>query len=74
MPEVEVQVGQGLQIANVIKSAGLTSSTSEAIRMIEQGGVKIDGEKVTQKDLMMQSGKTIVVQIGKRRFAKVILA
>lgn len=74
MPEVEVQVGQGLQIANVIKSAGLTSSTSEANRMIEQGSVKIDGEKITEKSLMMESGKTIIVQIGKRRFAKVILA
>jgi len=75
MPEVELAVGaKGLPIANVVHSAGLTSSTSEAIRMIEQGAVKIDGEKISQKDLLIKAGKSIVLQVGKRRFAKVILA
>lgn len=75
LPEVELVVGaDGMLIANVIKSAGLTSSTSDALRMLQQGAVKIDGERVTEKDLVMKAGKTIIMQVGKRRFAKVILA
>jgi tyrosyl-tRNA synthetase len=75
LPEIFITVGaQGMLIANVIKSAGLTNSTSDALRMLQQGAVKIDGERITEKDLLVNAGQTIVLQVGKRRFAKVILA
>ena len=60
-------------IYQVIKQAGLTASTSEAIRMIEQGGVKIDGEKVADKGQKLSRGGPYVLQVGKRKFAKVTL-
>jgi tyrosyl-tRNA synthetase len=75
LPETHLQVGtEGMLIANVIKSAGLTDSTSDAMRMLQQGAVKIDGERVNEKNLLLKAGATIVLQVGKRRFAKVILA
>lgn len=58
-------------IANLLKEAGLTGSTSEAIRMINQGAVKIDGEKVSDPKLMIALGTEHVYQIGKRKFARV---
>jgi tyrosyl-tRNA synthetase len=72
MPEVALQ-GEGglLGIANVLKEASLTGSTSEAFRMIKQGAVRIDGERVTDRDLTLVSGSTHVLQVGKRRFARV---
>jgi tyrosyl-tRNA synthetase len=73
--EVELAVGvNGMLIANVIKSVGLTESTSEALRMLQQGAVKLDGERVSGKELLLKAGTTVVLQVGKRRFAKVILA
>ena len=63
----------GIGIANLLKAAALTASTSEALRMIAQGGVKIDGEKVTDKALKLTAGTTAVVQVGKRKFARVTL-
>ena len=72
IPEVSVQsVDGGVQISNVLKQAGLTASTSEAIRMIDQGGVKLDGEKVTDKSLRLDLGVVAVIQVGKRKFARV---
>lgn len=72
--EVTLNVGTaGMQLPQVIKSAGLTESTSEAIRMIDQGGVKIDSEKIQDKKLLLKAGKTIILQVGKRRFARVVL-
>jgi len=74
LAEAHLKVGeQGLVIANIIKSAGLTASTSEALRMIQQGAVKVDGERVNDKDLVFTKGQEFVLQVGKRRFAKVIL-
>lgn len=74
LPEIQLTVGKdGMLIANIIKSAGLTSSTSEALRMIDQGAVKIDGDRVNARDLALNAGKTIVLQVGKRRFAKIVL-
>ncbi|MHB1949613.1 MAG: tyrosine--tRNA ligase [Gammaproteobacteria bacterium] len=74
LAEVTVTVGDaGMPIANVIKTAGLTSSTSDAIRMLEQGAVRIDGERVNEKNVILKSGKDIVMQVGKRRFAKIYL-
>lgn len=61
-------------IAQLLKQAGLTPSTGEANRMIEQGGVKLDGEKVSDKALTIGKGVTVVAQVGKRKFARVTLA
>jgi tyrosyl-tRNA synthetase len=63
--------GGPLGIAQVLKQANLTSSTSEALRMIEQGGVKLNGEKVSDKALVLTSGEAVVLQVGKRKFARV---
>ena len=67
-------VDGGLQIAQVLKRAGLTVSTSDALRMIEQGGVRLNGEKISDKGLMLKVGETVVLQVGKRKFARVTLA
>ncbi|MDD5229154.1 MAG: tyrosine--tRNA ligase [Methylococcales bacterium] len=75
MPEVELKIaGENLGIANVLKDAELTSSTSEAIRMINQGAVKIDGEKVENPKLEIAAGSQHVYQVGKRKFARVTLS
>ncbi|MBL8488586.1 MAG: tyrosine--tRNA ligase [Rhodocyclaceae bacterium] len=71
MPEVSVPAGP---IAQVLKQAGLTASTSEALRMIEQRGVRADGEVVADKGLLLPAGNTVVLQVGKRKFARVTLA
>ncbi len=60
-----------LPIANLLKEAGLVSSTSEAYRMIKQGAVKIDGEKVVDQKLAIKAGENAVYQVGKRRIARV---
>lgn len=61
-------------LAQVLKHAGLVASTSEALRMIDGGGVRIDGEKVENKGLNLAAGTTVVLQVGKRKFARVTLA
>ncbi len=71
MPEVELQGGQNMPA--LLKAAGLVPSASEANRMLKQGAVKIDGERVTDRDQVLVAG-TYVVQVGKRRFARVTLA
>ena len=72
MPEVSLQGEEGgLAIVQVLKQAGLTGSTSEAIRMIEQGGVRMNGDRVEDRGLVVQAGSKIVLQVGKRRFASV---
>ena len=63
--------GESYSIANILKDAGLTGSTSEAIRLINQGAVKIDGEKVSDTKLLIDSGAEHIYQVGKRKFAKV---
>ena len=73
MPEIKLAAPGGLPIAQVLKQSGLTPSTSEAARMIEQGGVKIDGEKISDKALKVAPG-VYVLQVGKRKFARVTLA
>ena len=72
IPEVSLQ-GAPLGIAQLLKQAGLVPSTSEANRNIEQGGVRIDGEAVSDKGAKIDAG-TYVVQVGRRRFARVMLA
>jgi tyrosyl-tRNA synthetase len=71
MPEVDLEGGDGLPIATVLKSSGLVQSTSEGLRMIKQGAVKIDGEKVSDRALLLHVGADVVCQVGKRRFARV---
>ncbi|WP_025819554.1 tyrosine--tRNA ligase [Shewanella marina] len=71
--EVTIAAGEGIAIANVLKEAGLVGSTSDAMRMIKQGAVKQDGEKVEDSRLVLNTGLTAVFQVGKRKFAKVIL-
>jgi tyrosyl-tRNA synthetase len=75
MPEVTVQThGKRMPIAQVLKRAGLTASTSEALRMIEQGGVRRDGEKVSDKSVALSAtDRLVVLQVGKRKFARVTL-
>ena len=64
---------KGIKVANLLKDSNLVSSTSEAFRMIKQGAVKIDGEKLTDKDLAPDEG-TLVFQVGKRKFARVTIS
>jgi tyrosyl-tRNA synthetase len=74
MPEVTLAGGaDGLPITQVMKQAGLTASTSEAVRLIEQGGVKLNGEKVSDKALKLSPGAAGVLQVGKRKFARVTI-
>ncbi|MCG6935222.1 MAG: tyrosine--tRNA ligase [Proteobacteria bacterium] len=75
MPEKILPAPAGkLPLANLLKEAGLTGSTSEALRMIRQGAARIDGEKVSDPQLEVAAGTTHVYQVGKRRFARVTLA
>jgi tyrosyl-tRNA synthetase len=64
---------EAVPIAQVLKSSGLCPSTSDAVRMTEQGGVKVNGDKVSDKGLKLAAGSTYVLQVGKRKFAKVTL-
>ena len=66
--------GEGYAIANLLKDAGLVASTSEAMRMIKQGAVKIDGDKVEDNKLTISEAGSAVYQVGKRKFARVTLA
>lgn len=71
MPEFNLQSGP---IAQILKQAGLVASTSEALRMIDSGGVRLDGGKVENKALVIESGVTVVLQVGKRKFARVSIS
>ena len=71
LPEVRVQ-GAPVGIAQLLKQAQLVPSTSEAMRNVEQGGVRIDGERVSDKALKLAEG-SYVVQVGKRKFARVVV-
>jgi tyrosyl-tRNA synthetase len=74
MPELTLSAeGGAIKIANLLKQASLTGSTSDAFRMIKQGAVRIDGERITDKGLSIAAGNTHVFQVGKRRFARVTI-
>jgi tyrosyl-tRNA synthetase len=76
IPEVKVAVSSEedeIVITKLLKESQLVSSASEAIRMIEQGGVRINGQKVSDKGLAVKRGDTAVLQVGKRKFARVTL-
>ncbi len=72
MPEFTIEAtADGLSVVQLLKQAGLAPSTSEAMRQIAGGGVKLDGQKVGDKGLMVAKGSTVVAQVGKRKFARV---
>ena len=74
IPEKSLESQDGkLGLLNLLKGAGLVSGTSEARRMVKQGAVKIDGERVDNERLELQSGTTHIYQVGKRKFARVTL-
>ena len=73
LPEVRIAVGTGMPVFKVIKEAGLTGTTSEAARMIEQGAVRLDGERIEDRNLALKAGGRVVLQVGKRKFAAVVL-
>jgi tyrosyl-tRNA synthetase len=75
LPEVRLKAAaDGLAIAAVLKQAGLTPSTSDALRLLAQGGVKMDGEKIGDKSLKLAPGANVVLQVGKRKFARVVIS
>jgi tyrosyl-tRNA synthetase len=73
IPEVTVRSagGTSMAVAQVLKQARLAASASEAARLIQQGGIKVDGGKVADKALALSSGRTYLIQVGKRKFARV---
>jgi tyrosyl-tRNA synthetase len=72
LPEVSVRApGESIGIVQLLKQAGLTPSGSEATRKIEQGGVKLDGQRVSDRTLTIPKGSTVVAQVGKRKFARI---
>ena len=72
IPEVTLTLeGDSIPIANALKDAGLVSSTSDAHRMLKQGAVKIDGQKVSDKSITFSAGSSQIVQVGKRRIATI---
>ncbi|ACA85505.1 tyrosine--tRNA ligase [Shewanella woodyi] len=71
--ELEIAVGEGIAIANLLKEAGLVNSTSDGMRMIKQGAAKIDGAKIDDTRLQLTAGTSGVFQVGKRKFAKITL-
>ena len=73
MPELKLELGGETSFAQLLKLAGLVESTSEANRLIEQGGVKVDGERLSDRALKAVRGRTYVIQVGKRKFARVSL-
>jgi tyrosyl-tRNA synthetase len=74
MPELSLPSKDGqLGIAHLLKSAGLVNSTSDAFRMIKQGAVRIDGERIEDRSLQIKAGTTSIYQVGRRRFARVNL-
>lgn len=75
MPEYTLTAVDGeLPIANLLKDSGLTSSTSEAMRMIKQGAVRIDGERIEDRQMKIGAGTSQVYQVGKRKFARITVS
>ena len=72
MPEVKIDLVDGMPIASLIKETGLCPSTSEAMRMVKQGAVKINGEKIEDPKQVILESQPFVLQVGKRKFVKVI--
>lgn len=74
VPEVAIEIAEvSISIPQLLKQAGLVASTSEAMRAIEQGGVKLDGERVVDKHQQVAKGAEVVAQVGKRKFSRVTI-
>lgn len=74
VPAISINIeGESIGIAQLLKLAGLVESTSEAYRAIEQGGVKLDSEKVSDRNLQLTKGAVVIAQVGKRKFANVTI-
>jgi tyrosyl-tRNA synthetase len=74
VPDVAVQIADDtINIGQLLKLAGLVASVSEAGRLIDQGGIKLDGEKVLDKATLLNKGVSVVAQVGKRKFARIKL-
>lgn len=74
LPECHIVVGEeGIAIANILKTSGLTESTSSALRLINQGAIRIDGERVIERQIKINPPCQFILQAGKRRFCKVFL-
>jgi tyrosyl-tRNA synthetase len=69
-----VSTNGSISIAQLLKQAGLVESTSEALRMITQGAVKLDGARIDDKGLQLQSGTVVIAQVGKRKFGRVTVS
>jgi tyrosyl-tRNA synthetase len=75
IPEISLPSSPaGLSIVQVLKQSNLAPSTTEANRLVEQGGVKIDGDRVAERSLQLAKGKTYLIQVGKRKIARIKLA
>jgi tyrosyl-tRNA synthetase len=75
VPEVAIKIAEAsVSVPQLLKQAGLVASTSEAMRAIDQGGVKLDGEKVSDKHQQVAKGTEVVAQVGKRKFARVTIS
>lgn len=73
MPEITIKINSEILLANLLKDANLTTSTSDSLRMIKQGAVRVDGERIGDTKFLLKTDASYVCQVGKRRFAKVTL-
>ena len=74
MPQIEMSAADGpLSVAVALKSSGLTKSTSEAIRKIKEGGVRVDGQRVEDASATLRTGESVVLQLGKRSFVRIVV-
>jgi tyrosyl-tRNA synthetase len=75
MPEFKLNFAEPMGIGQLLKEAGLVASSSEGLRMVDQGGVKLNGEKLADKNLKLKpnKGDALVLQVGKRKFARVLV-
>ncbi|MDH4285947.1 MAG: tyrosine--tRNA ligase [Gallionella sp.] len=75
MPEVTVAApGGSIAVPQLLKQAGLVEGTSEAMRMIQQGAVKLDGERINDRATVVEAGSVVVAQVGKRKFARITVS
>ncbi len=74
MPQISLTIEKEMPIANLLKEAGLVASTSEALRLIAQGAVRVDEQKIEDKGLLFEPKGEYIVQVGKRKFARLILS
>jgi tyrosyl-tRNA synthetase len=72
IPSMSVDVGaEGIPLVNLLKNCEMTSSTSEAMRLVKQGGVKINSVKIEDPKMLISKGQESIYQVGKRKFLKI---